>query len=157
MDAGTPWPADSPESSPAVRWGIGLGTYALIVWALWTAAHAFGIPRDLHGHFVGPFVAVALMLGVLWAFGWGAGEPLARCLSIEQPLGSARHAVRLTLPSIARVGAPGAFAAGIYLLIAMPLDELSAWALLLYFVFPSLLAAVLEYVPPGPKLGWQDV
>ncbi|MDE2263016.1 MAG: CPBP family intramembrane metalloprotease [Gammaproteobacteria bacterium] len=130
----------------------------MIVAGLWLAAHAFGIPSDLRGHFGGPFLAVALMFGVLWAFGWGAGEPLTRWISPEPPLGSASRAVRpLTTVSIARVLAPGAFAAGIYLLIAVPLHELSAWSLLLYFGFPSLLAGALEYVPPGPKLGWQDV
>jgi uncharacterized protein len=83
------------------------------------------------------------MLGVLWAFGWGAGEPLARRLS--------------NVPSIVRVVMPGLFAAAIYLLVALPLAELSAWSLLLYCAFPAVLAALLEYRPPAASLGWQDV
>lgn len=158
MDAGSPRTADSAGLTPAVRGGIGLGLYALIVLGLWVAAHSFNIPRDLHGHFAGPFLAVALMLGVLWAFGWGAGEPLARAMSPVPARGSAHDpAGRARALSIARILTPGLFAAGIYLLIAVPLDELSAPSLLLYLGFPSLLAAVLECLPPGAKLGWQDV
>ena len=123
--------------------GLGLGLYALIVWALWVAAHSFDVPRNLHGHFTGPFIAVALMLGVLWAFAWGAGDPLARGLS---------NAI-----SIVRAVIPGLFAAGIYLLVAVPLDEFSAWSLLLFFAFPTVLASLLEYRPLEAKLGWQDV
>lgn len=158
MKAEPPQPFDSTESTLALRWGIGFGLYALIVWGLWIAAHAYGVPRSLHGDFLGPFVAVALMFGVLWAFGWGAGEPLACSLSSVSVRGGANgSALRLSVLSIARVVTPGAFAAGIYLLIAGPLGDFAVWSLLLYFGFASLLAAVLEYLPPGAKLGWQDV
>lgn len=122
--------------------GFPLVLYLLVMWGLWVAAHSFGVPRNLHGHFIGPFIAVATMLGVLWAFGWGAGDPLARWMSNK--------------PSIVRVVIPGLFAAAIYLLVAMPLAEFSAWSLLLYLAFPALLSALLEYRPPAAKLGWQD-
>ena len=135
--------ADLPRSTHALMSGLGVTLYAVLIWALWVAAHSFGVPRNLHGQFIGPFIAVAMMLGVLWAFGWGAGEPLARWMS--------------NTPSIVRVVAPGLFAAAIYLLVAMPLAEFSAWPLLLYFAFPALLSALLEYRPPAAKLGWQDV
>lgn len=141
MDAVPPQPADTPRHSVALSRGIGVGLYALLICGLWFAAHSFGVPRALHGHFVGPFIAVAVMLGVLWAFGWGAGEPLARW----------------TPPGLQRVLPPGLFAAGIYLLLAIPLREFSGLALLLYFAFPTVLAAILEYAPPGERLGWQDV
>jgi membrane protease YdiL (CAAX protease family) len=158
MDAQPSPTADSSASTLALRCGLGLGLYALIVWGLWIAAHAFGVPRNLHGHFLGPFAAVALMLGVLWAFGWGAGEPLARWLS-DSPVGEGPGSATqpVTALSIARVLIPGLFAAGIYLLLAIPLDEFAAESLLLFFAFPVLLAALLEYLPPGAKLGWQDV
>jgi uncharacterized protein len=133
-------PAELPLS---LRCGLGLGLYALIVWGLWIAARSFGIARDLHGHLAGPFLAVSLMLGVLWAFGWGAGEPLARWLSRPLPL--------------VRVLTPGLFAAAVYLLIALPLEEFSGRSLLLFFAFPAVLAALLEYLPPSAKLDWQDV
>jgi uncharacterized protein len=143
MDAGPPRPADSSGSTLALSGGLGLALYALIVWWLWIAAHSYGVPRELHGHFVGPFLAVVLMFGVLWSFGWGAGEPLARWMSDSL--------------SMVRVLTPGLFAAGVYLLLAVPLDEFTAWSLLLFFGFCTLLAALLEYLPPGAKLGWQDV
>ena len=143
MKAGLPRIADSLQSSRALSCGVGVVLYALLTWGLWIAAHSFGVPRSLHGHFIGPFIAVAVMLGVLWAFGWGAGEPLARWMA--------------NAPSIARVVTPGLFAAGVYLLVAMPLGTFSAWSLLLYFSFPALLAALLEYHPPAALLGWQDV
>lgn len=133
---------DSAGSASALRHGLGVVLYALLVWALWIGAHAYGIPRYLQGHLAGPFIAVAVMLGVLWAFGWGAGEPLARWL---------------TTSSMARVVTPGSFAAAIYLLLAVPLEVFSAASLLLFFIFPTILAALLEYLPPGAKLGWQDV
>lgn len=139
MKPGSSWS----EPRYALIYGLGAGLYALLTWGLWVAAHAYGIPRNLHGHFIGPFIAVAMMLGALWAFGWGAGEPLARWMS--------------NAPSIARVVAPGLFAAAVYLLVAAPLAEFSVWSLLLYFAFPAVLAAVLEYRPPAAKLGWQDV
>lgn len=157
MDTGPPRSADSPELTLAVRCALGLALYGLIVWGLWIAAHAFGVPRNLHGHFIGPFVAVALMLAVVWAFGWGAGEPLARGLS-DSPLrrGARGSTQPLLARSSARVLIPGLFAAGVYLLLAIPLAGFSAWSLLLFFAFPTLLAALLEYLPPGAKLGWQD-
>lgn len=168
MDDGLPRAAGFSPSTLSLRRALGLGLYLLIVWGLWIAAHAFDVPRNLHGHFLGPFAAVALMLGVLWAFGWGAGEPLTRWLS-DLPLSRESRSPtssspmpgspsRLLAPaSIARVLIPGLFAAGIYLLIALPLDELSTRSLLLFFAFPALLAGLLEYLPPGAKLGWQDV
>jgi hypothetical protein len=158
MDAKPPRPADSVEPSVALRAGLGFGLYVLIVWGLWIAAHKFGVPRNLHGHFLGAFVAVALMLAVVWAFGWGAGQPLAFGLAGSTPRGGARGSTQ-PLPALSsvRVSIPGLFAAGVYLLLAVPLGEFSTWSLLLYFAFPTLLAALLEYLPPGAKLGWQDM
>jgi len=158
MDVGPPGTADSLESTRALRRGLPLGLYALILWGLWIAAHAYGVPRNLHGHFVGPFAAVALMLGVLWAFGWGAGEPLARWMSSAPPHGiNTSRAHRLTAVPVARALTPGLFAAGVYLLLAVPLEEFSVGSLLLFLAFPAALAGLLEYLPPGPKLAWQDV
>jgi uncharacterized protein len=158
MHAGPPRTAESPERSLAPLWALGVGLYGLLVWALWYAAHSSSIARSLHGHLVGPFLAFALILGVLWAFGWGAGEPLARWMSNAPPLvGTDSSTRQLTAFSVVRVLTPGLFAAGAYLLVAVPLGELSGWSLLLYLAFPSVLAAVLEYLPPAAKLGWQDV
>jgi uncharacterized protein len=136
---------------------LGLVIYGLLVWGLWYTAHSPGIARSLHGHLAGPFLAFALILGVLWAFGWGAGESLVHWMSNTPPLGTADHARWLTGFPIVRVLTPGLFSVAVYLLIAVPLGELSGWSLLLYFAFPSVLAAVLEYLPPAAKLGWQDI
>jgi membrane protease YdiL (CAAX protease family) len=150
--------ADSPARDLGAWGGLALGLYALIVWGLWVAAHSFGVARNLHGHLIGPFLAVALMFGVLWAFGWGAAEPLARLMPNSQPAYDASICKRrLTAMSIARVLIPGLFAAGIYVLIALPLGEFSAGSLLAFFALPAVLAGLLEYLPPGEKLGWQDV
>lgn len=142
---------------PVIGAALGLITYALLLGGLWTAARAFGVPSSLHGHFAGPFAAVALMLGVLWAFGFGAGKPLAHWLSHAPLRTGARMSARLAAVSILRVAAPGLFAAAVYLLIAVPLEEFAVWSLLLYFAFPTALAALLEYRRPGAKLDWQDV
>ncbi len=158
MDAGSPRTAEPHELTEPWRWAIGLGLYALLVWGLRVAALSFGVPRALHGHFAGPFVAVALMLGVIWVFGWGAGEPLAAWVWGGSPPGEmGRLAWRRTAVSVARVLPPGLFAAAIYLLVAVPLSELTVGSLLLFFAFPTALACLLEYAPPGAKLGWQDV
>jgi CAAX protease family protein len=157
MAAVSPPKARSPESNPALSAGLGVALYALLVWGLWVAAHAFDVPRNLHGHFIGPFAAVALMLGVLWAFGWGAGETLAGWLFTAPTRANAGSPARpLAAVSIVRVVAPGLFAAGVYLLIAVPLEEFGAGSLLLYFAFPTALAGLLEYRSLGAKLGWQD-
>ena len=161
METGQRRADDSPVREPTLRCslGLGLGLYALILWGLWIAAHSFGVARDLRGHFVGPFLAVALMLGVLWAFGWGAGEPLARWMSGASgapPRGAILSAGRVSSASLIRVLTPGLFAVGVYLLVYVPLGEPSAESLLLFFAFPTILAAVLEYLPPGTKLAWQD-
>lgn len=156
MEPRTVRTADSPGQTRALSGLLGLGLYALLVWGLWVAAHFYGVPRAFHGHFIGPFVAVALMLGVLWAFGWGMGEPLALWMSGVSPHVAAtpRH---LAARAVARALLPGLFAAGIYLLLAIPLDEFSGSSLLLFFAFPAVLASVLELKPPGAKIGWQDV
>jgi membrane protease YdiL (CAAX protease family) len=143
MTAEPPRSADAAELPVGLQYGLALVLYALIVWGLWIAAHSFGVARDLQGHLAGPFLAVSLMLAVLWVFGWGAGEPLARWMS---------------RPSrIVRVLTPGLFVAAVYLLIAVPLRELSGRSLLLFFGLPAVLAALLEYLPPSAKLDWQDV
>lgn len=143
MAAQPPRAVDPAELPVGLSCGLGMGLYALIVWGLWIAARAFDVARDLHGHLAGPFAAVSLMVGVVWAFGWGAGEPLARWMS--RPV------------SIVRVLTPGIFAAAIYLLLALSLEEFSARSLLLFFALPTVLAALLEYRPPSAKLDWQDV
>ena len=94
METGRSRAHDSPPRDLALRCGLGFGLYALILWGLWIAAHAFGVAHELRGHFAGPFLAVALMLGVLWAFGWGAGEPLARWMSAVPPRGGTISAAR---------------------------------------------------------------
>jgi len=147
----------SPDRSLTPLWVLGAVIYGLLVWGLWYAAHSSSIAHSLHGHLIGPFFAFALILGVLWAFGWGAGEPLARWMSNAPPRGHADWTPRPTGLSIVRVLTPGLFSAAVYLLIAVPLGALSAWSLVLYFIFPSVLAAVLECLPPAAKLGWQDV
>ena len=158
MDTGPPRSADFGQSTHPQRSALGFGSYGLLVWGLWVAAHAFGVPQSLHGHFLGPFVAVALMLGVLWAFGWGAGGPLARGLSDSQPGAETPSSTwTLTAFSLVRVLIPGLFAAGIYLLLAVPLGDFSGRSLLLFVALPVLLSGLLEYLPPGAKLGWQDV
>lgn len=146
-----------PEWSPLRRYALGITAYGLIVWALWSAAHSYGIARSLHGRLTGPFLAVALMLGVVWAFGWGAGEPLARWMATAPQTAGVRSRARMSAGSIGRVLTPALFASCVYLLITVPLDEFSAWSLLLFFAFPALLSAVLEYLPPAERLGWQDV
>jgi membrane protease YdiL (CAAX protease family) len=149
--------AGSPAQGIALRRAVGVGLYALIVWALWIAAHAYGVSRNLNGHLLGPFAAVALMLAVLWAFGWGAGETLARWMSSASSHAAGRSGTgQPTAMSIVRVLTPGLFAAGVYLLIALPLGEPSGRSLLAFFALPTLLAALLEFRPPGAKLGWQD-
>ncbi len=158
MDARPPPLADFRESTPALRGALGSSSYGLLIWGLWVAAHALGAPQTLHGHFLGPFVAVALMLGVLWAFGWGAGEPLSRWLSDAHSRAGRPASTRLLSPSaLARVLIPGLFAAGIYLLLTAPLGAFSGGGLLLFAALPLLLSGLLEFLPPGAKLGWQDV
>lgn len=154
-----PTRADAPrQRSLAPRHALGVALYALIVSVLWIAAHAYGVAQSLNGHLLGPFIAVALMLAVVWAFGWGAGEPIAHWLwSTPVRAGGGRPARDFAALSIVRVLIPGLFCAGVYLLIAVPMGEFSDGSLALYFAFASLLAAVLEYLPPGEKLRWQDV
>jgi hypothetical protein len=157
MEAGSPRTRDLNEVT-AAQWAVGLALYALLVWGLRAAALSFGVPKALHGHFAGPFAAVALMLGVLWAFGWGAGERLAVGLSGSRSGGEALEpAWRHAALSVARILPPGLFAAAIYLLVAVPLSEFTVASLLLFFAFPTVLACLLESVPRGAKLAWQDV
>jgi uncharacterized protein len=149
---------EPPGWGHAPRDVLGFILYALIVGTLWIAAHAYGVAKNLNGHLLGPFIAVALMLAVVWAFGWGGSEPIARWLSSAPArAGGAGPMQRFTAISIVRVLIPGLFCAGVYLLIAVPIGEFSDGSLLLYFAFASVLAAVLEFLPPGEKLGWQDV
>jgi membrane protease YdiL (CAAX protease family) len=157
MDAEPPRTVALPEHPVCLRCGLALGLYALILLGLWIAARSFGVGRELHGHLAGPFLATALMLAVLWAFGWGAGEPLARWMSSpERSAEASASTPRSAALSAARVLTPAFFAAAVYLLLAVSLDQFSGRSLLLFFAFPAALAALLEYLPPSSKLDWQD-
>ena len=157
MHAEPTHPDEPRQRSVTTQNTLGVALYVLIVSVLWIAAQAYGFARNLDGHLLGPFAAVALMLAVVWGFGWGASEPIARWLSrAPTRAAGARRTRSFTALSMVRVLTPGLFSVGVYLPVAMPLGQLSGWSLLLYFSFPSVLAAILEYLPPGEKLGWQD-
>lgn len=137
----------------ARKWRLGAGSYLAVMGMFWFAAQALGATRRLPGHAIGPFLAVGLLLGALWAFGWGGGEWLASRLSTPPGASGALAVVR----RIGRMLIPGAFSATVYLLIAVPLRAVSMVQLSAYCALPVVLAGLFEARPPEQRLGWQDL
>lgn len=137
-------PSSAPDAlQPGVReCGLGVGSYVVLMGVFWAAARSLGVTRRLQGHEAGPFLAVSLMVGALWLFGWGGGDWLA---------------VRLSSRPIARALIPAAFSVTVYLLMAAPLDSASPMGLLAYGALPLALALLCEAYPPGERLSWQDL
>ncbi len=119
---------------------LGAGLYALLLYAFWRAAHFYGLSRPLHGHLLVPFLGLAALLAVFWGMGWGADDWLRRALSSRR----------------AKLLAPGFFSLLVYALLSTPMAEFQAGYAVIYWALPTALAALLLWLPPGEKLGWQD-
>ncbi len=135
-------------------YGAAVGSYMLLMGLLLYAAQALGALSSLRGHTLGPFLALGLIVAVLWAFGWGAGEWLAGRLSSQRGAASRGGSIR---GSILRAVIPGVFSGVVYLLITVPLRAAVPLQLLLYCALPAALATVFEALPPGETLSWQDL
>ncbi len=113
--------------------------FILLLYGFWTQAVASNIVATLGGHIGSAFACFALMLAVLWYFGFGAPTPLLRLL--DSPLR------RVLAPSLLAVP---------YLIFSIPRGEFH-W---IYFVglalLPVALSALIEYSSQPPRFTWQD-
>jgi uncharacterized protein len=118
---------------------IASAIFALLLYGFWHEAVRTGLVATLGGHNGSAFACFALLLAVLWYFGFGFGDWLAGALRSR----------------VARVLAPAALAIP-YVVFAAPRGEFR-W---IYFVgltlLPVALAALLEVSSLPQKFAWQD-
>jgi membrane protease YdiL (CAAX protease family) len=130
-------------------------TFLLLLYGFWTQVVASGIVATVGGHIGSAFACFALLLAVLWFFGFG-DDPVdtvvrARVVSAE----FANSANKQHAESLGRVLAPAALALP-YVVFAVPRGEFRwVWAIGLA-ALPVVLSALLEYSRLEPKFTWQD-
>ena len=111
----------------------------VLLYGFWTQVAAFGVAKTLGGHIGSAFTCFALLLAVLWFFGFGVDAVVRRRL----------HS------TLARVLAPSALAIP-YLFFSLPRQEFH-W---LYFaglaLLPVACSALIEFTQPEQKFTWQD-
>jgi len=113
--------------------------FALLLYGFWHEAVRTGLVATLGGHIGSAFACFALLLAVLWYFGFDAGESIAEALQSR----------------MAHVLAPAALAIP-YLVFALPRGEFH-WAYAVGLAaLPVALAALLEFGKLPQKFTWQD-
>jgi membrane protease YdiL (CAAX protease family) len=128
--------------APAIKqtrkiWAIAL--YAGIVLAMWARFARAGIPVTLGGQLRLALLSFALLLAPLWFFGFGLGEWLVE--RVRPPW------TRSVLPAL--LGLP-------YLVFAIPAGNLRWLMVFSIFLFPVVLATLLNSVKAGQTFVWQD-
>ncbi len=113
--------------------------FILLLYGFWTQAVASNIVATLGGHIGSAFACFALMLAVLWYFGFGAPKPLLRLL--DSPL------KRVLAPSLLAVP---------YVIFSIPRGEFHLTYFLGLALLPVVVSALLEYTHPKPGFTWQD-
>jgi membrane protease YdiL (CAAX protease family) len=113
--------------------------FAVLLYGFWTQVAAFGVAKTLGGHIGSAFTCFALLLAVLWFFGFGADEWLRSRLN----------------SAAARVLSPATLALP-YLFFSIPRHEFH-W---IYFtglaLLPVVCSALIEFTQPEQKFTWQD-
>jgi uncharacterized protein len=114
--------------------------FAGLLFGFWGQVRASGIVANLGGNIGSAFACFALLLAVLWAFGFGAANSVCSWLK----------------SAMARIAAPAVLAIP-YAVFAAPRGEFH-W---IYFVglalLPVALAILLSTIPPSPEEGEDGV
>jgi membrane protease YdiL (CAAX protease family) len=113
--------------------------FVLLLYGFWTQAVASNIVAILGGHIAPAFTCFALLLAVLWFFGFGADQLVRR--SLKSP------AARVLAPALLAVP---------YVIFAAPRGEFHWTYAAGLALLPVGLAALLEYSHLGQKFTWQD-
>ena len=113
--------------------------FAALLYGFWLEAVRTGLVVTLGGHIGSAFACFALLLAVLWYFGFGAGEALARSLRLRA----------------ARVMAPAVLAIP-YVVFAVPRGEFHWTYAVGLGILPVALAALLELSGLPQKFTWHD-
>jgi membrane protease YdiL (CAAX protease family) len=132
--------------------------FVLLLYGFWTQAVASNIVATLGGHIGSAFACFALLLAILWFFGfvdWGTDHvdtgALARVARAKLAIfGSTRPVDRLL-----RVLAPALLAVP-YLIFAVPRGEFHWTFAAGLALLPVALSALLEYSHLDQKFAWQD-
>jgi uncharacterized protein len=114
--------------------------FALLLYGFWTQVHAFHLDAILGGHIASAFTCFALMLAVLWFFGFGADQVIRRVL----------------ITPAARVLAPATLAIP-YVVFSVPRHQFQWIFAIALAALPIVLSAILEYTKPEPAFTWQDL
>ncbi|HET9695597.1 MAG TPA: hypothetical protein VFP40_01945, partial [Terriglobales bacterium] len=124
---------------PLRRTIIASSLFGVLLYGFWTQVAAFGLAKTLGGHIGSAFTCFALLLAVLWFFGFGADAFLRNRLNSV----------------VTRVLAPAALALP-YLFFSIPRHEFH-WN---YFaglaLLPVACSALIEFTQPEQKFTWQD-
>lgn len=124
---------------PLRRTIIASSLFVVLLYGFWTQVAAFGLAKTLGGNIGSAFTCFALLLAVLWFFGFGADAFLRNRLNSV----------------VTRVLGPAALALP-YLFFSIPRHEFH-WN---YFaglaLLPVACSALIEFTQPEQKFTWQD-
>lgn len=132
-------PNVSRTGSAATRFIIASAIFIFLLYGFWTQVVATGMVATLGGHIGSAFACFALLLAVLWFFGFGADQFVRQAL--DSP--------------IKRVLAPAALAIP-YAIFAVPRGEFHWTCAVGLAALPVALSALLEYSRLEQKFSWQD-
>jgi membrane protease YdiL (CAAX protease family) len=131
---------------PRLRPFIACVLFALLLYGFWTQVQAFGLAKSLGTHIGSAFTCFALLLAVLWFFGFGIHKGLQSAGTGFQarPL---LQATKVLLP--VTLALP-------YLFFSIPRHEFQ----FIYFaglaLLPVACSALIEFTQPEQKFTWQD-
>jgi membrane protease YdiL (CAAX protease family) len=140
--------------------------FALLLYGFWTQVVAFGLAARLGGHLPSAFLCFALLLAVLWFFGfidWNTGvvdtssgaRVTAGNVGTDVLVRTTRAQLAIFNPSLVRVLAPAALAIP-YAIFALPRGEFHWTYFVALALLPVALSALLEYSRLEQKFSWQD-
>jgi hypothetical protein len=118
---------------------IASAIFLFLLYGFWTQVVATGIVATLGGHIGSAFACFALLLAVLWFFGFGADQLVRQLLD----------------SSIKRVFAPAVLALP-YAIFALPRGEFHWTYAIGLAALPIALSALLEHSRLEQKFAWQD-
>lgn len=131
---------------PRLKLILATSIFAVLLYGFWTQVVATGLATRLGGHLLSAFTCFALLLAVLWFFGFR---------DRQNNVGTGALPPRAARAKLAVILAPSLLALP-YLIFSIPRHEFH-WVYFLGLAFlPVFLSALIEYSNLPPHFTWQD-